>query len=590
MRIAAHRLLDIAHQRIDRHLLVGGEQVAIGRQRRARGQQHALGLDARLAQRAQPHVVFRVAEAVAQHARDLLVGQAIARLDDDRRLHARGLFFRAHAEQPVGIDLEAHADARRAGSHRRNAAQLEARQRAAIGDQLALALHHVQRHRGLAVLEGGEVLRLRGGDRGVALDDALDQAAHCLQAQRQRDHVQQQQLAIRRIAGQLVGLDGGAERHHFIGVEIGQRRVAEEFAHRGLHGRHARRAADHHDTVHLVARDLGVAQHALHRSHRAVEQAAGQRFELLARDRRLQRLAVDRATQRGLRRIAQGFLRGSCCDQHRALVLRAAHLVAGLGQRPIGQRAIEIVAAECRIAAGGHHLEHAAAQAQQRDVEGAATEVVDGIQPFAAVLQPIGDGRGSGLVDQAQHVQARELRGVLRGLALRLAEQLVGVEAVLGALAQRGEDLGRHLDRRLHAVARLDAQHAGRVDEAVRQLVVPDHVRETAPHEALDRDDGVLGILALSVDRRMADLPAAAVEVAHRRRQNHASGLIGQAFGHAVTHRGDERMRRAEVDADGDAAVVGVRRLAGLGNLQQRHGVMTRGRAAAHRRPRRSAR
>src|ERR1700754_4874384 len=50
-----------------------------------------------------------------------------------------------------------------AGHHRRDAAQLEARERAALGHQLALALHHVHGHRGLAVLEGGEVLRLGGG-------------------------------------------------------------------------------------------------------------------------------------------------------------------------------------------------------------------------------------------------------------------------------------------------------------------------------------------------------------------------------------------------------------------------------------------
>jgi hypothetical protein len=44
-------------------------------------------------------------------------------------------------QQAIGIDLEGHADARRAGHHRRNAAQLETRQRAAVGNQFALALH-----------------------------------------------------------------------------------------------------------------------------------------------------------------------------------------------------------------------------------------------------------------------------------------------------------------------------------------------------------------------------------------------------------------------------------------------------------------
>ena len=38
-----------------------------------------------------------------------------------------------------------------------------------------------------------------------------------------------------------------------------------------------------------------------------------------------------------------------------------------------------------------------------------------------------------------------------------------------------------------------------------------------------------------------------------------------------VAHRSDQRMGRAEVDADGDPPLVRVGRLAGLGNLQQGH-------------------
>jgi hypothetical protein len=94
---------------------------------------------------------------------------------------------------------------------------------AALADQLAFALHHVQRHRGLAVLEGGEVLRARHRHRAVARDDLLDQPAHGLQAQRQRVHVEQQQAARRgAVAGQLVGLDRRAQRHRLVGVDAGQ--------------------------------------------------------------------------------------------------------------------------------------------------------------------------------------------------------------------------------------------------------------------------------------------------------------------------------------------------------------------------------
>jgi hypothetical protein len=216
-----------------------------------------------------PHVGLGGGKALLQHAGDLLVGQAVAGLDVDARLHAAALLAaRTDAQQAVGIDGEGDADAGRTGRHGRDAAQLEARQAAAIGHQVALALHHMHAPGGLAVLVGGEVLRLGGGDGLVARHDALDQAAHGLDAQRQRDHVQQQQLARRVVAGQLVGLDGGAQRHHLVGVEVGQRLAAEKSA-TAADLRHAGGAAHHDHALHVVARKPGVAQHLAHGRQRA---------------------------------------------------------------------------------------------------------------------------------------------------------------------------------------------------------------------------------------------------------------------------------------------------------------------------------
>ncbi len=113
--------------------------------------------------------------------RDFVVGEPVGGLHLDRGAHAARLLPRRYRQQAIGIDLERDLDARRPGHHRRDAAQLESRQRPAIRDQLALALHDVQAHRRLAVLEGGELLRARHGNRGIARDDLLCQAAHRLQ-------------------------------------------------------------------------------------------------------------------------------------------------------------------------------------------------------------------------------------------------------------------------------------------------------------------------------------------------------------------------------------------------------------------------
>ena len=75
-----------------------------------------------------------------------------------------------------------------------------------------------------------------------------------------------------------------------------------------------------------------------------------------------------------------------------------------------------------------------------------------------------------------------------------------------------------------------------------------------------------------AAERVVADLAAAAFQVAHGRRQDHAALVVGQALGHAVAHRGHQRVRGAEVDAHGDAALVRIGRLAGFGDLEQCHG------------------
>jgi molybdate transport system substrate-binding protein len=82
----------------------------------------------------------------------------------DERLHTRSQFARRHGQQAVGVDLIGDANPRCARGHRRDAAQFKLCQRAAIADQLALALDHMDRHRGLAILESSEFLSSRARD------------------------------------------------------------------------------------------------------------------------------------------------------------------------------------------------------------------------------------------------------------------------------------------------------------------------------------------------------------------------------------------------------------------------------------------
>jgi hypothetical protein len=52
------------------------------------------------------------------------------------------------------------------------------------------------------------------------------------------------------------------------------------------------------------------------------------------------------------------------------------------------------------------HLEDAVADLEDRDVEGAAAEVVHGDGLVLLLVEAVGQRRGGGLVDDAQHVEA----------------------------------------------------------------------------------------------------------------------------------------------------------------------------------------
>ena len=79
---------------------------------------------------------------------------------------------------------------------------------------------------------------------------------------------------------------------------------------------------------------------------------------------------------------------------------------------------------EVGIAVGAQYLKNALLNAQNADVEGAAAEVVHG-HGFLLVgveADAVGQGRGGGLVHDAQHFEAGQAARVAGGLALRVVE------------------------------------------------------------------------------------------------------------------------------------------------------------------------
>ena len=414
---AVHDRLQIDERRLDALLLPvrelgSGDLGEVRRAQRFLGRENdGFGLVARLDEQARREVGFGVLERVEQHPLDLLVGQAVGRLDLDRLLDVGAQLARGDAQDAVRVDLKLHLHARHAGRHRRNAAQLEARQRSVVGHQLALALQHVDVHGRLVVDGGREHLAAGRRNRRVAQDDLRHHAAHRLDAERERRHVEQQHLAV--AGDEDVGLHGGAERDDLVGVQLAVRRPAEQLADQAPDERDARRAADQDDLVDLRRLEARVGERLPARLERAIDDRTNQRFELGAGEPlavQLGGLAVREIPFRlddGLADFLDAFRR-----------LRPPHL----GQHAVHQQQVDVVAAQVRVAAGRQHLEDAVFDAKNRDVERAAAEVVDGDEPGVALVEAVGERRRRRLVDDAQDVEAGDAAGVARRRALRVVE------------------------------------------------------------------------------------------------------------------------------------------------------------------------
>jgi hypothetical protein len=256
-----------------------------------------------------------------------------------------------------------------------------------------------------------------------------------LHPQRQWRDVEQQDVL--HLALEHAALDGRTDRHHLVGVDALVGLLAEEFLHQPLHQRHAGHAAHQQHLMdglrgepRVLERDAAGLERLLHQVH----------------DQRLERLAVD-----GVGEVLGPARVGDDEGEVDLGVRRAGELVLGplggllqalkghpvvaqidlrllhepLGQ-PVDDALVEVLTAEEGVAVGAAHLEHAAVQLQDADVEGAAAEVVHrhplGLGALRLLVHPVGQRGGGGLVDDAKHVQPGDAPGVLGGLALAVVE------------------------------------------------------------------------------------------------------------------------------------------------------------------------
>ncbi|ETV66165.1 hypothetical protein H257_17317 [Aphanomyces astaci] len=451
-------------------------------------------------------------------------------------------------------------------------------QQVVVARHRALAFKHLDQHTRLVVRVRRKRLRLLRRHRRVALDQRRHHTAGRFQPERQRRHVQQQQvLQLLRavVARQDRGLHGRAERHGFVGVDRLTRLLAvEEVRQQLLHLGDTGRPAHKHHFVHLALGQLRVAQHLLHRLHRLAEVVTAHVFETRAGDRAVEINAVEQRVDFNVRlcrrrQRALGALAGRAQTAEGTLVRGhvLAVLTLELSREVVHQTVVEIFTTQVRVTGSCLHFKDAFFDRQQRHIKGPAAQVENQHVAFATLLvQTVRDGGGRGFVDDTQHVQASNGTGVLGRLALRVVK------------VRRHRDDGvvhRGTDKRFRHFLHLDQHHrrdffglerlgfALELDRDLR-LVAGTWRHLERPVLDVGLDHRVVELAAdqtLGVEHRVGRVhrhlvlggvtdQALAVRECHVRRGRAVTLVVGNDF-HAVilpyTHAG---IGRAEIDTD----------------------------------------
>ncbi len=119
-----------------------------------------------------------------------------------------------------------------------------------------------------------------------------------------------------------------------------------------------------------------------------------------------------------------GFLGRFLEALQRHLIFRKidALFLLEFGDDPVHDPLVDVVAAEVGIAVGRFHFDYAIADFEDRDVEGAAAEIVNGDGFVLLLVETVGERRRRRLINDALDVETGDLAGVFGGLALGVVE------------------------------------------------------------------------------------------------------------------------------------------------------------------------
>ena len=509
---------------------------------------------------------------ILHHLLDVGIAETARSLYLDLLFLARALVLGMDRNDAVRVDIERDFDLRHPARRGWNADQIELAKQLVVRRHFALALENPDRNGLLIVVRRRIDLALLGRDRRVAVDHARENATQRLDTKRKRRHVKQEDILD--VALKHARLNGSAHCHDFIGVHAGVRLLAEKVLHDFADPRHAGHAADQNDFADIGRLDACIGQRLLAGVERALDQSFDHLFEVGARDRLDEVLWPGRVRRderqvhfcRRCRRQLDLRLFGSFLQPLQSkLVLRQVDAFGLLefGCQELDDRRVEIFTAKEGVAIGRLNFEHAIADLKDRDVERAATKIIDRDQLAFALFKAIGERRCRRLVDDAEHFEARNLACVLGRLALRVVE--IGrngddglshgfAEIAFGGFLHLLEREGRNLRRRIIFAACLHPRIAGlALDDRIgdeTHVLLRHRIVETAADKALHRENRILGIgdgLALG---RLTDQALAILGEGHDRRRCPRAFHIFNHLGLATFHHCDAAVGGSQIDPD----------------------------------------
>merc|ERR1719192_2860000 len=221
--------------------------------------------------------------SITDHSFDFFLGKpSLVVGDRDLVLLAGGLVSSRHVEDTVGVNIEGHFDLGNASRGRRNASEIKLAQIVVVLGHGTLALVHLDRHSGLVVAVGGEGLRLLGGDGGVPLDQGSHHTSSSLNAERQRGHIEEQQVgdSFAGVTSEDGSLHSSTIGNRLIRVDrLVQLLAIEEVLQELLHLMDPGGASNQHDVVDAALVHLGVAHRLLHWLKCALEEVRAEFLE-----------------------------------------------------------------------------------------------------------------------------------------------------------------------------------------------------------------------------------------------------------------------------------------------------------------------